>query len=253
MQLKLTERDVIMVARLHPADVVTCRVTPAAPRGFGHGTSLLPNTQNGGAPPPPFLSACLCHSQSSDGNSLARSLIFRQITSQRLPSWFLEPLAEIRKRRILCPLTETSGGVDVKSGAEQPDDAVGGECNDAEHQVAERLEVAANVEMGPPNSSLMRALARLRLGCPVKDAWPGRGRRMLADQDGLQPFFHQLLTGPCHRVDAGIERRRSLAVTPSFACFRGVGLQQDPRFGQQPGRVFACMVSARRAAPAHHR
>ena len=37
--------------------------------------------------------------------------------------------------------------MDVKSGAEQPDDAVGGECNDAEHQVAERLEVAANTEM----------------------------------------------------------------------------------------------------------
>ena len=37
--------------------------------------------------------------------------------------------------------------MDVKSGAEQPDDAVGGECNDAEHQVAERLEVAANAEM----------------------------------------------------------------------------------------------------------
>ena len=58
-----------------------------------------------------------------------------------------EPLAEIRKRRIFCRLTEASGGVDVKSGAEQPDDAVGGECNDAEHQVAERLEVAANAEM----------------------------------------------------------------------------------------------------------
>ena len=37
--------------------------------------------------------------------------------------------------------------MDVKSGAEQPDDAVGGECNDAKHQVAERLEVAANAEM----------------------------------------------------------------------------------------------------------
>ena len=37
--------------------------------------------------------------------------------------------------------------MDVKSGAEQPDDAVGGESNDAEHQVAERLEVAANAEM----------------------------------------------------------------------------------------------------------
>ena len=37
--------------------------------------------------------------------------------------------------------------MDVKLGAEQPDDAVGGECNDAEHQVAERLQVAANAEM----------------------------------------------------------------------------------------------------------
>ena len=33
------------------------------------------------------------------------------------------------------------------------------------------------------------------------------------DQDGLEPFFHQLLTGPCHRVDAGIQGRRNLAVT----------------------------------------
>ncbi len=47
---------------------------------------------------------------------------------------------------------------------------------------------------------------------------------MLVDQHGLEPFFHQLLTGPCHRVDAGIEGRRNLAVTPSFAGFRGVGL-----------------------------
>jgi hypothetical protein len=82
---------------------------------------------------------------------------------------------------------------------------------------------------------------QLRLGCPVKDAWPGRGRRMLADQDGLEPFFHQLLTGPCHRVDAGIQGRRNLAVTPSFAGFRGVSLQQDACLRQQPGRVFACM------------
>ena len=37
--------------------------------------------------------------------------------------------------------------MDVKSGAEQPDDTVGGEADDVEHQVAERLEVAANAEM----------------------------------------------------------------------------------------------------------
>ncbi len=43
---------------------------------------------------------------------------------------------------------------------------------------------------------------------------------MLADQDGLKPFFHQLLTSPCHCVRAGIEGRRNLAVTPSFTSFR---------------------------------
>ena len=68
-------------------------------------------------------------------------------TQDRRCSRPVEPLAEIRKRRIFCRLTEASGGVDVKLGAEQPDDTVGGECNDAEHQVAERLEVAANAEM----------------------------------------------------------------------------------------------------------
>ena len=58
-----------------------------------------------------------------------------------------EPLAEIRKRRIFCPLTETSGGVDVKSVAEQSEDAVGGEDGDTEHQMAERLEMAADPQV----------------------------------------------------------------------------------------------------------
>jgi hypothetical protein len=39
----------------------------------------------------------------------------------------------------------------------------------------------------------------------VKDAWSGRGWRMLADKHGIEAFFHQLLAGPSNGVDAGIE------------------------------------------------
>ena len=45
--------------------------------------------REGWPPVPPLLGACLCHSQSSDGNSLARSRIFGQITSQRMPGMSL--------------------------------------------------------------------------------------------------------------------------------------------------------------------
>jgi hypothetical protein len=64
---------------------------------------------------------------------------------------------------------------------------------------------------------------------------------MLANQDSLKAFFHQLLAGPGNRIGAGIEGLGNPAVTPPFACFRGVGLQQDACFGQQPGRMFAYM------------
>jgi hypothetical protein len=64
---------------------------------------------------------------------------------------------------------------------------------------------------------------------------------MLADQHRLKPFFHQLLAGPGDRIGAGIEGLGNLAVAPSCARFRGVSLQQDACFGQQPGRVFADM------------
>src|SRR6266853_1428830 len=63
---------------------------------------------------------------------------------------------------------------------------------------------------------------QFRLRGPVKDARSGRGRRMLADQDGLEAFFHQLLAGPGNRIGAAIEGLGNLAVTPSFACFRRV-------------------------------
>ena len=54
---------------------------------------------------------------------------------------------------------------------------------------------------------------------------------MLANQDGLEAFFHQLLAGPGNRIGAGIEGLGNPAVTPPFARFRGVGLQQDACFG----------------------
>jgi hypothetical protein len=66
---------------------------------------------------------------------------------------------------------------------------------------------------------------------------------MLADRHGLEPFFHQLLAGPSNRVDAGIEGCCDPAVTPSFASFRGVSLQQDACLGQQPGGVFTRMYT----------
>jgi hypothetical protein len=40
---------------------------------------------------------------------------------------------------------------------------------------------------------------------------------MLADQDGLEAFFHQLLAGPRDRVDTGIEGCGDLAVAPCLA------------------------------------
>jgi hypothetical protein len=62
---------------------------------------------------------------------------------------------------------------------------------------------------------------------------------MPADQDGLEPCFDQLLADPRHRVDAGIQCRRDLAVTPAFAGLRGVGLEQNARPHQLLGRVLA--------------
>ncbi len=40
---------------------------------------------------------------------------------------------------------------------------------------------------------------------------------MLAGQSGVDPSLHQLLAGAGDGVDAGIQRRGDLAVTPGFA------------------------------------
>jgi hypothetical protein len=63
---------------------------------------------------------------------------------------------------------------------------------------------------------------------------------MLAGQDGLEPFFHQLLPGPGNRIDAGVQSRRDLAVTPSFAGLGDIRLQQDACLHQLSRAVLAC-------------
>jgi hypothetical protein len=50
---------------------------------------------------------------------------------------------------------------------------------------------------------------------------------MLAGQSGVQALLHQTLTRPGNRIDAGLQRRRDLAVTPAFAGIRGIGFQKD--------------------------
>ena len=84
---------------------------------------------------------------SSGGTAGSAPAIDVRVFHAKIGELTLEPLAEIRKRRIFCPLTETSGGVDVKSVAEQSEDAVGGEDGDTEHQMAERLEMAADPQV----------------------------------------------------------------------------------------------------------
>ena len=68
---------------------------------------------------------------------------------------------------------------------------------------------------------------------------------MLADQDGLEPLFHQLLAGPGNRIDAGLQRRRDLAVAPAFAGVRGVGFQQDACLQQLLRRMLVRCGSGR--------
>jgi hypothetical protein len=74
---------------------------------------------------------------------------------------------------------------------------------------------------------------------------------MLANQDGIEAFFHQLLAGLGNRIGAGIEGLGNPAVTPPFACIRGVSLQQ--RALAAAGQDVCPYVSARRAALAPHR
>ncbi len=64
---------------------------------------------------------------------------------------------------------------------------------------------------------------------------------MLAGQSGVDPALHQLLAGAGDGVDAGIQRRGNLAVTPGFAGLRRIGLQQDACLQYLARRTFALL------------
>ncbi len=68
---------------------------------------------------------------------------------------------------------------------------------------------------------------------------PGNARRgaWLAAQHGLDAVFHQLLAHPVNHRCAGCQSRDDLVVAPSFAGFRDVGRQQNPRLQQALRRV----------------
>ena len=70
---------------------------------------------------------------------------------------------------------------------------------------------------------------------------------MLADQNRLEAFFHQLLARPGNRVDAGFEGLGNLAASlhiPVFS-FRDVSFQQNACLGQLPGQGVCPYVSTR--------
>ena len=68
---------------------------------------------------------------------------------------------------------------------------------------------------------------------------PGRRGRVFARQDGIEPFFNQLLPGSGDRRKAGVQGRCDPAVTPCFARLRGVGLQQNACLRQLLCGMFA--------------
>ncbi len=62
---------------------------------------------------------------------------------------------------------------------------------------------------------------------------------MLAGEGSLEPLFHKLLAGLGDRIDAGIQRRRDLGVSPPRPRRGRICLQQDVRLQQRSCRMFA--------------
>src|SRR3984885_40058 len=85
----------------------------------------------------------------------------------------------------------------------------------------------------------------ISLAGSVENTRSGRGWGMLADKNGLKAFFHQLLAGSRHRVDAGVDGGGDLAVAPSVASVRCVRLQQNTSSGQLAGRVRSASYPVR--------
>ena len=66
----------------------------------------------------------------------------------------------------------------------------------------------------------------------IENSGNGRRRSWLATQHSLEAFFHQLFADPVNHGCAGLQGLDDLVVAPSFAGFRGVRLQQNPRLHQ---------------------
>ena len=64
---------------------------------------------------------------------------------------------------------------------------------------------------------------------------------MLAVQRGLEPLLHQQLAGLTDCVDCRIQCCGALAIAPSIACPRGIGLLQNPSLRDLPCWAFTFM------------
>lgn len=80
---------------------------------------------------------------------------------------------------------------------------------------------------------------QLGFGGSIENALSRRGRGMLADQGGLEPFLDQSLTGSSDCIDAGVQGFGDLAVAPSAPSLGAVRLQQNARSQQLERGVLA--------------
>src|SRR5438876_4107080 len=115
-----------------------------------------------------------------------------------------------------------------------PDRAVAGTIDNAEF-----YDLVLQQPQGPACASFGRLGTgqgnQLGLLLAVKNPSNGRHRARLAAQHRLEAFFHQLFAHPVNHGWAGFQSFDDPVVAPSFASFRDIGLQQDPRL-QYPAR-----------------
>ena len=115
-----------------------------------------------------------------------------------------------------------------------PDRAVAGAIDDAEFH-----DLVLQQPQGPACASLgwlgTGQGNQLGLLLAVENPSDGRHRARLAAQHSLEAFFHQLLARPVNHGRTGLQSFDDPVVTPPFAGFRDIGLQQDPRL-QYPSR-----------------
>ena len=115
-----------------------------------------------------------------------------------------------------------------------PDRAVAGAIDDAEFY---------NLGLQQPQAPARVSLGRLGTGksdqprflLAVENRRYRRHGSLLAAQNSLKAFLHQLLAHPVNHRNTGPQSRDDTAVAPRFALLRDIGFQQDARL-QQPLR-----------------